>query len=244
MTIQTFKRYENKYLLNKEQFAKIKKVLPHYMREDENNGRGTSYTIYNIYYDTENNDIIRNSIAKPYYKEKLRLRSYYLPSAPTDQVFLELKKKIGGVVSKRRAKMTLLEATRLIEAGIKPQSATYESRQVMEEIIQFLAMYKVSPKVFISYDRMAFFGKEDSNFRVTFDNHILTRRKNEDQKGTLVERMLLEENQYLMEVKISGGVPIWLCRLLAEEKVYSTSFSKYGTEYKKYCAGHRRICHA
>ena len=59
--------------------------------------------ILNIYYDTPENLLIRRSIEKPYYKEKLRLRSYYSPAAPDSSVFLEVKKKIGGIVAKRLA---------------------------------------------------------------------------------------------------------------------------------------------
>lgn len=233
MTIKTFKRYENKYLLSEEQYRAVMAQLPRYMNADEHSTSG-GYSIYNVYYDTEHDDIIRYSLSKPYYKEKLRLRSYQIPERPTDKVFVELKKKIGGVVSKRRATMTLEEAKALIENSEKPASKSYLNAQVVEEIMRFLESHEVTPKVFISYDRQAFFGKEDDEFRVTFDRNIQTRRSNVALEKGCFGKQLLEDGRVLMEVKISGAIPLWLAQVLADEKVYSTSFSKYGTEYKQY----------
>lgn len=242
MTIKTFKRYENKYLLNEEQYQAVMKCLLLYMKADEYSKNDSGYTIYNVYYDTPNDEIIRNSLAKPYYKEKLRLRSYRLPNSESDKVFLELKKKIGGVVSKRRATMQLCEAEMFIEAGIKPEGNSYINSQVIEEIAEFLSRHEITPRVFISYNRQAFFGIDNSEFRVTFDSNIQSRRNNPSLKNFGESKQLhnqphvrlIEENQHLMEVKISGAIPIWLVDILSKQKIYSTSFSKYGTEYKKY----------
>ena len=49
--------------------------------------------------------------------------------------------------------------------------------------------------------------------------------------------MLLNEGVWLMEIKCAGAMPMWLVRVLSEKKIYKTSFSKYGTEYKQYLAG-------
>jgi len=112
MITKTFKRYENKYRLNERQLKQLLPVLLTQMKPDAYTSKNGSYSIYNLYYDTDNYDIIRHSLSKPYYKEKLRLRSYTIPTSPEDQVFLELKKKIGGVVNKRRATLSLREASR------------------------------------------------------------------------------------------------------------------------------------
>lgn len=236
MTTKTFKRFENKYLLTREQYKAIMQYIPQYMCADEYNQNGGCYTIHNIYYDTEKNDIIRNSLEKPYYKEKLRLRSYQVPASSKEIVFMELKKKIGGVVSKRRASMTLAEGIRFVRTGSRPNVIGYTNHLVVEEIAQFLNTHEVVPKTVICYKRMAFFGMEDKEFRVTFDHDIRTRRSQISLEAGSFGEQLLEDETYLMEVKIIGAIPLWLARILTEEKVYSTGFSKYGTEYKKYCA--------
>ena len=110
MAISTFQRREVKFLLSQEQFEALLPVVHEHMNPDKYCVNGKEYGIYNIYYDTPDNYLIRQSIAKPYYKEKLRLRSYYSPAEPDSSVFLEVKKKIGGIVTKRRVAMTLSEA--------------------------------------------------------------------------------------------------------------------------------------
>jgi hypothetical protein len=235
MPISTFKRYEMKFLLNKKQYEALVPELIACMNPDKYCQNGKNYTIYNIYYDTPDNHIIRTSLSKPYYKEKLRLRSYTSPCSMDDKVFLELKKKTGGIVHKRRATMTLREAYDFIESGKYPPTSNYINEQVVNEISYFLSKNKVVPAAYISYSRMAFFGKTDKNFRITFDNDIRTRRDNLYlDKGSSGEQ-LLQNDQYLMEVKISGSVPMWLAAILSELKIYKTSFSKYGMEYQKYC---------
>ncbi len=93
-----FRRYENKYLLNDRQLEALKNSLSKYMAQDAHG----SYTICNIYFDTDDFLLARRSLEKPKYKEKLRLRSYGVPKG-SDQVFAEIKKKYDGVVYKRRA---------------------------------------------------------------------------------------------------------------------------------------------
>lgn len=251
MAIKSFKRYEKKFLLSKEQYNNLIPRLLEYMNPDEHCKSGKNYSIYNIYYDTENDDVIRHSISKPYYKEKLRLRSYNIPTSLNDKVFLELKKKINGIVNKRRVVLTLEEAYRFLELGQKPVSNDYVNKQVINEIEYYLSKKHVSPKVYIGYTRKAFFGKEDRDFRLTFDSKILTRRDDLSLEAGCFGENILEENQYLMEVKILGAMPLWFTNILSESEIYNTHFSKYGNEYMKYTLngqnsnnmrGIRKIC--
>lgn len=234
MTQRTFKRYELKFVLDEWQYKKIVSILPDYMNLDKfckNNG---TYMIYNLYFDTENDDIIKKSISKPIYKEKLRLRSYKMPTSEKDTVFLELKKKINGVVNKRRATLCYHDAVCFLQNGKLPKTMSYTDNQVLNEIGEFLIRYPAKPKVFLSYERVAYFGKNDHEFRVTFDQNILTRRDKPSFKSGDFGTELLEDKKILMEVKISGAMPLWFAKMLSEVKVYKTGFSKYGKEYKKY----------
>lgn len=234
MAIRTFKRKEIKFLLTDEQYNALIPILEQYMRPDEYCIDGKEYGIYNLYYDTEDNYLIRESLSKPYYKEKLRLRSYYSPAKPTDKVFLEIKKKIGGIVVKRRVTMTLEEATKYIETGEKPVSNKYIQNQVFAELDAFLKTYSVTPKQYISYKRQAYFGKDDSNFRVTFDRNITTRRNDLRLSSNSYGWQIIAPTQHLMEIKISEGIPLWLASAMAELGIFRTNFSKYGTGYKQY----------
>lgn len=235
MAIKSFKRYEKKFILDKEQYNKLIPKLLEYMTPDKYCKSGKNYNIYNIYYDTKHNDVIRHSISKPFYKEKLRLRSYKIPSNPSDKVFLELKKKINGIVNKRRVSLTLEEAYKFLELGERPCSNDYINTQVLNEIEYYLNNNPVKPTVYIGYTRNAFFAKDDPDFRLTFDSNIISRRNNLSLEFGNSGDDILGKDKYLMEVKILGSIPVWFTRILSELSIYNTHFSKYGNEYMSYC---------
>lgn len=234
MAIKSFKRYEKKFLLSKQQYDELIPILSEYMNPDKFCKDGKNYSIYNIYYDTKDNSVIRHSIDKPYYKEKLRLRSYYIPKSNDDTVFLELKKKINGIVNKRRVVLTLGEAYDFLEKGIKPKTNDYINNQVLNEIDYYLENNEIYPTVYIGYIRNAYFAKDNPDFRITFDSRITTRRDDLALEKGFYGEDLLGKNQYLMEVKILGAIPVWFTKILSDLKIYNTHFSKYGNEYMRY----------
>lgn len=238
MAIEVFNRVEKKYLIDENIYGIFYDLILPYMEADVYCADGNFYSINNIYYDTDTNELIRKSIDKPIYKEKLRLRSYGVP-AMDDIVFLEIKKKFDGVVNKRRTSIRLSEAYEFLDSGIIPEKGEYLNGQVVKEINYFIDVYKPKPKVFLKYDRKALFGKEDSDLRITFDKNIRTRRDNlrleEGEEGEL----LLEKGKILMEIKTTASFPLWLTSILTKYEINSTSFSKYGTEYQKFIQGIR-----
>ena len=232
MALEVFNRYENKFLLDEATYRKIQDKLEETMEFDEHNRFGNFYTISNIYYDTKDNHLIRNSLSKPKYKEKLRIRAYGVPK-DDGKVFLEIKKKVCGLVNKRRTTLKLSEAYNFVSTGIKPELQEYMNRQVINEIAYLLKIYDLEPKLYLAYDRKALFSKERSDLRITFDTNIRTRRYDLKLESGDYGECLLERNTWLMEVKTEKSVPIWLSKLLSEHKIFSTSFSKYGVEYQK-----------
>lgn len=230
MAVEVFNRRECKYLINDIQFRNIEEQLKEYMEPDEYNKNHEFYTITNIYYDTDDNQLIRKSLSKPNYKEKLRLRAYGVPEAD-QKVYLEIKKKVCGLVNKRRTTLRLQEVYDFVSTGIKPEFKKYMNKQVIGEIEYILKLYDLKPKLYLAYDREAFFCKENHNLRITFDKNIRTRRY--DLKLELGDygENLLNEGQWLMEIKTENSIPFWLTKLLSDNKIFRTSFSKYGTEY-------------
>jgi len=234
MITKTFKRYEKKYQLDTDQLNKLLPELLLHMNPNGYLSSKDSYPIYNIYFDTENFDVIRHSLSKPYYKEKLRLRSYTIPETNEDLVFIELKKKIGGIVSKRRVPLTLKEANEFIAFGQYPEKLKDQSHLVLDEIRYYMQTHTLEPKAYISYERLAFVGKSDLELRLTFDYNIKTRQNHLSLEAGDFGSLLLPKNHYIMEIKILGAIPLWLSHTLSELKIYSSSFSKYGTAYKKF----------
>ncbi len=227
MAVQTiFKRYEFKYLVNAEQKEKIIQAISQYMQLDKY-GRAT---IRNIYFDTDNYLLIRRSIEKPVYKEKLRIRSYCKTDTDS-KVFVELKKKYKSVVYKRRIVLPQNEAM----AWVCGKGDCHKPSQITNEIDYFINFYKtLRPAVFLSYEREAFAARDGSDFRITFDANILCRQDNLTLCGDVYGASILPDNMSIMEIKCSGGIPLWMTELLTREHIYKTSFSKYGTAYKNF----------
>lgn len=219
-----FERYELKYMLSLEQKEKLLRVMKPYMTLD----RYGRTTIRNIYFDTDNYLLARRSIEKPVYKEKLRIRSYSRANSDST-VFVELKKKYDDVVYKRRISLPEEEAMKWVN---KEQHCS-KNTQISKEVDHFLDYYKaLRPAVFLSYEREAFYSNDGSDFRVTFDDTILCRQGDLSLQSEVYGTPLLPKGKVLMEIKCSGGIPMWLTKFLSEERIYKTSFSKYGTAYR------------
>lgn len=233
MAIEVFNRYEHKYLLDKKTFEKVLKVLDEHMELDSHNVEYRPYTIANIYFDTEDDFLITTSLSKPIYKEKLRVRTYDVEGKDS-KVYLEIKKKYDGKVNKRRTELTFAEVLRFIETGEEPEIKSYMNAQVLHEIAYFLKVYSVKPKVYIAYDRIAYFEKDNHDLRISFDTNIRTRRSNLQFEMKDCESRILNDDVYLMEIKTSLAKPLWLTYMLNELDIKRCSFSKYGTEYKQY----------
>lgn len=225
MKIQNvFKRYEVKYILTRKQYLALRTRMAPYMKADE---FGQS-TICNLYYDTPDFLLIRRSLEKPLYKEKLRLRSYGAAGKDT-MVFAEIKKKMDGIVYKRRISLKEPEAMDFLSGGADPLDS-----QISREIRYLLKRYPgIAPRVFLAYNREAFYGKEDDNFRMTFDDSILWR----DYDLTLTKgafgHALLTNGEVLAEFKTAGAFPLWLVEFLSKNQIRKVSFSKYGRAYQQ-----------
>ena len=224
-----FQRTEKKYLLTREQYSKMRLGMAPYMVQD----LYPRYSISNVYYDTEHYDLIRTSLEKPVYKEKLRLRSYGVP-ASRDAVFVEIKKKLDGVVYKRRVTMPMQDAACWLYGA---QSG--DGSQISREIDWFMRFYRPKPKVFIAYDREAWAAGDGGELRITFDTALRARSNDTDPRCGDHGVPLLSDDRILMEIKIPGAAPLWLSRLLSDNKIFPTSFSKYGTYYKQFVLGGR-----
>lgn len=218
-----FKRTEKKYILSMPQYNALLNSAAPYLQPD---AFGES-TVMSLYFDTPSRQLIRNSLEKPLYKEKLRLRSYGVPSDGTP-VFLELKKKFKGTVYKRRIRLPLEQARIYAQQGILP-----EDSQIMREIDALQRFYgPLIPSVLISCRRTAYFCVQEPHLRLTFDMDIRYRENDlllEHGPGGTV---ILPEETCLLEIKALGAMPLWLAEALNRLSIFPVSFSKYGTAYQ------------
>ena len=217
-----FQRYEIKFLLTRKQKEGILKAMEPYMELDAY-GRST---IRNIYYDTDNYRLVRKSLEKPVYKEKLRVRSYSA-AEPEDKVFVELKKKYKGVVYKRRIEMHYAEAMDFL-CGDAP----CPDKQIAREIDYALRFYpELRPSFGIFCERTAYAENGGGDLRLTIDENLRYRTRDLDLLRGTYGDPILPAGKCIMELKTPHTLPLWLAALLDEHKVFPTSFSKYATAY-------------
>lgn len=222
----TFKRYELKYLLTVQQAEEVRKIMSRYMAVD----RYGWTIIRNLYYDTDHYRLIRRSMEKPVYKEKLRVRSYRQVT-DDEPVFVELKKKYQGVVYKRRVAIPEKQAMQWLSGH--PEDAP--AGQIGQEIGYACDYYhSLHPVVFLSYERQAWYDRKGSDFRVTFDRDIRFRQEALSLREPVWGTPLLPEDRVLMELKTSGAIPLWMTEFLTRARVPKASFSKYATAYGEY----------
>lgn len=220
--IDVFKRYETKYLISIKHLELIKKVLEEHNIKIDEYGKTS---IQSLYYDTPYDLLVRRSIEKPEYKEKLRLRCYGRASKNSD-VFLEIKKKSEGIVYKRRIKTTAGEASEFINKKLDYKT------QIGRELNYFRNNYEgLKAKCLIMYEREAYLDSK-SDLRITFDYDIRYRVSDLDMSMPLDGKKILKDGFILMEIKTGYAYPLWLCRILNDNKIFKNSFSKYGEAYK------------
>lgn len=223
--IETFKRREEKYLLTSNQYKQLLFKIENYIEKD----KYFESNICNIYFDTDNFDLIKTSIEKPIYKEKVRLRSYQVPDI-NDKVFFEIKKKYKGITNKRRIVVTLKEFNDYYINHQIPKC----NQQIFKEIDYIMKQYNLKPAIFLAYNRLSYFSKDNKDFRLTFDKNLRFRVLDLDLSMGDSGKKYFKDDMYILEIKTLDSIPLWFVKVLSELKIYPTSFSKYGSIYRNY----------
>jgi len=222
--INVMKRYELKYILNKEQTEYLIECLKGHMNVDEYG----KTSIASLYYDTLNSRLIRESLEKPDFKEKVRLRSYGL-NKPGKPVYLELKRKAFGIVYKRRVETNPIA----VEKFFNKETNELSEGQIAKEISYFRDYYeKLVPRCLIIYDRVAYY-EPDGDLRLTIDYNPRYRTKDLNLSTSMDGISLLDEGDTILEIKVQDAIPLWLSSILDKGKIYKSSFSKYGEAYSR-----------
>ena len=223
--MQTFRRFEKKYLLDDDQYRQLMVKLKDHVKPD----KFFETQIRSIYYDTNNLQLIRRSIEKPEYKEKLRIRSYG-EANDDDKVYVEFKKKLDGIVYKRRTKAICKDVIEDID------HCAFQDEQVGKEIRYALAYYeKLRPAFYIGCTRNSYVANDDDELRITFDRDIRYRTRNLNLRKSAEDKSVTDKT--VMELKVRDAMPLWLTEILDDVKAYPRGFSKVGTAFTKEIKG-------
>lgn len=218
---ESFTRSEKKYLLSKEQYLLFKNKINDYIIPD----KFSKSKISSLYYDNQTNELIRRSIEKPKYKEKFRVRCYG-DVKDDDLVFAEIKKKLNGVVYKRRTKAKYKDLMNNI------LTCEFKDKQIGEEIKYFAKYYNgILPSYYISSYRTSYISKNNPNIRITFDEDLKYRKTHLNLKESVDDKVITED--IIMEIKVVDSYPSWLYKALDDLKLYPRGFSKVGTAFIK-----------
>ena len=222
---EVFRRVETKYLLSPAEFESLLKAIAPFIEKD----RYFKATNCSVYYDTDERYLAIHSMEKPLYKEKIRVRSYNIPKSLSDPIFIEIKKKYNGIGNKRRITTTLKDFYRYEQTG---ELAT-ENPQIKAELDQAFQFYHLKPALYVAYDRLSFCGRNNNEFRLTFDRNVRSREDNLKLEYGDRGDKYFENGEIVMEVKVLNSYPLWFTRALSSLKLYPASFSKYGRIYEQ-----------
>jgi SPX domain protein involved in polyphosphate accumulation len=218
-----FQRHEQKYLLTGFQYHAVLSIMDEFTYPDE---YGHS-TVYSVYYDNDDFEIAGKVLGKSAYKEKLWLRSYGIPR-PGDTVYLELKKKLNGLSYKQRIPLPFAGTEQYLDFT----PANVHRNYIFNEIQWFLHSYNPYPQFMVSYDRLAFRGRENSAFRITFDSNIRCGMAGLDFSPVSLGTPLLDSGSCLMEIKTETSIPLFFSGHLAGLNIFPLSFSKYRRSFE------------
>lgn len=220
--VTMMQRYEMKFILTKDQLVAFKNALNGHMEVDQYG----KTSIASIYYDTPDYYLVRTSLEKPVYKEKIRLRSYGLANEDK-HVYLELKRKVSGLVYKRRISLKEESATSFLN-----KKSNLKDNQISREIEYFRNQFnKLEPKIMIIYDRTSY-AETNGDIRLTIDENPRYRTYDLNLHTSMEGNLLLPSGSAILEIKVQQELPLWLVNILSTYKIYKTSFSKVGEAYK------------
>lgn len=198
--------------------------------------------VCSLYLDTCENALIRHSLEKPTFKEKLRFRTYVPDPSPDDICFLEIKKKMDGVVYKRRVSMTVVEALDFCKNGDFPSGSlaalSPEKREMAIQIlreIEWMYFHQeeiLQPTFMISCERLSLKERNTDSLRITFDRDLRWSYKDGRVIPGIAGNALIDSEARIMEIKSTKGFPFWLIDVLNKLEVYPQSFSKVGKSYE------------
>lgn len=224
MIVTVMQRYELKYLLSGEQTEYLREKLKGHMEVDQ---YGKS-SIASLYYDTPTYQLIRTSVEKPLFKEKIRLRSYGIATEESP-VFLELKRKAYGIVYKRRVQTTIP----LVHKFFSGEGDICAPGQINKEITTFRDHYKtLVPACLIIYDRTAYY-EPGGDLRLTIDENPKYRLDDLTLTKSMDGISLLDPGYTVLEIKVQQAMPLWLTDILSAGNIRKGSFSKYGEAYRR-----------
>jgi len=227
-----FERREYKYFVPASCIDSLRERFLQYMEHDpfcrflENN----KYHVRSIYYDTPKFNFYFEKKAGLKIRKKVRIRSYNFMDDKS-YAFFEIKRKYNNIIFKNRAKIDFSTVPILLNGADYRnycKNLTFIEKASLERFIYLMKRLNLESKVLVTYEREAFFGKEESDLRVTFDTSVRS------YPHPVLEDIFRDEdmnmyidNFFVLEVKFWGRMPVWVRNVLRDFSLRQESISKY-----------------
>lgn len=216
--------YELKFLIDEERAQRIMSWARSHLNPDPHAGgeQGDAYLVNSLYLDTPNLDVFHRS--ELFRQRKYRLRRYGSES----RIWLEVKRKRRGLVRKHRVS---IDDHRITQHLTEPADTEWDGawfRQRLDELA-------LRPVCQVTYERFARVGTTTSGtMRLTIDSNLNGCLASAWQvpSGPLNEVCLLE-NHRILELKFQVVMPLLFRRLVEQERLLTTAFSKYRTSVEE-----------
>ncbi len=242
---QIIERYEKKYLIHVRLMPQIRKWLEAFCIPDPNaKGDVPEYITTTMQLDTPMMHLAMAGERKLPNRFKMRIRTYGTDSNPKNAIFVELKRRVNGMVIKSRSRLSrAIWHPRIIT---NPETAPMlKSAKDNSNFMDFCRLAKTigaRPKMLIRYIRESYFSANDDYARVTFDRRVSYRPHNswmlpgeevadwkywrpiDTQSG-----FMIDYPAYILELKAMRDSPTWMLELAERFNLDPVGFCKYAT---------------
>lgn len=220
-------RYECKYLVPTALLPALREFFSTFLELDGHARRAPqgAYTITSLYLDSPRLVLYRDTLDGAKNRFKLRLRTY--ADGPGDDVFCEVKKRMDGVIYKRRARVARERAQAFLAGDAFAIERASPSRDAAE--FGMLARRIVAgPTLRVRYRREAFESTGADPVRVTFDTELAyALSPSGELSGSVGDWLSTPLTDPILEIKFTNTYPAWLSELARRFDLRRRSIAKY-----------------
>jgi hypothetical protein len=230
-----WQRCEAKYLVSEAQAAEILRYCRHHLSPDPHasSEAGFVYPVLNIYLDSASRVLLQHTIQKQVNRYKLRVRTYRDRNAPTNGLpeYFEIKRRVGGVVHKARARLCAQDADNLLwgDTELFSGECNYDRAAPANryEFQQLRRRIRAQPVVGVSYTREAYEGISAERVRVTLDRDLHYGILARPDAGGRDMWWPINPGGVILEIKFTNVYPFWVMNMLHRVEVVRSGVCKY-----------------
>lgn len=229
------KRYEFKYFITEAQYQEIRQAIDPFIQPDAFAAAAplNRYLVHSLYLESPSGRYYEEKVEGKKERHKIRVRCYTENFYDSDLFYWEIKRKDLHTISKSRVQISKAELDYLLARNFFscPEhllNGNVARRKIAEELLYYCNRHALSPKVFVLYEREAYYSPVDDTIRLTFDRNVLSSLYYTGSiKKQLAWMPAFPRNRVIFEIKIRGFLPFWLHEVIKKQGLAFEAISKY-----------------